>query len=505
MTGTILTDKSRTVDLDSYRTGNPFTIDAGTKILTSAGDAIYGDATKAWTLTNSGTLDGNVDGIDFAAGGLVTNGAGATIEGGSRGIFMNGAYGNVTNAGLIQGTAYMGIELEAGGRVYNETGGSIRSQGSVGVLILGAAGTVTNQGVISSASNVGVALDGGGTITNVNDGSITGKTCGTFCWIAEATVINDGRIRATAATGVGISLRDGGAATNAAGALVMAPLDGILVGGQDGTIINAGTIDATGTHGIGVDFANAGPNTLTNGGTIIGTSGEAVQFGTGNDRLIIDPGAIFRGAVNGGGGSNTIELAAGKVVGVLSGLGRVNFANFQTVVEDAKADWHLTGTNQLGAGTSLTNAGTLAVSGTTSLAGSVTGTGTIVIDAGAAIVSAGILAATQSLEFYATTGALKIQNVAGFKAGVEGFGAGDHLDIANPNFAYNATETFGFVENAAGTKGVLTIVDGTHQMSLTLFGQYVAGDFRLQSDGAGGTLVTFATPAARSPTLLAGH
>jgi len=95
---------------------------------------------------------------------------------------------------------------------------------------------------------------------------------------------------------------------------------------------------------IGVGFYSYGTllaGTVTNAGTIIGTDGTAVQFGGGDDRMVVDPGAVFIGTVDGGGGSNVLELAAGTGDRTLSGLG-TSFANFETVVFDANANWTVT-------------------------------------------------------------------------------------------------------------------------------------------------------------------
>jgi hypothetical protein len=81
------------------------------------------------------------------------------------------------------------------------------------------------------------------------------------------------------------------------------------------------------------------PGTVRNAGTISG--GTAVQFGGGDDRLIVQPGAVFVGTVDGAGGTDVLELAAGTGNTTLSGLG-TNFVNFETVVFDAHAGWTVT-------------------------------------------------------------------------------------------------------------------------------------------------------------------
>jgi hypothetical protein len=89
--------------------------------------------------------------------------------------------------------------------------------------------------------------------------------------------------------------------------------------------------------------------TVTNAGTITGSP--AIVFGgTGANRLIVDPGAVFSGAVSGStsaGAGNTLELASAASTGTLSGLG-TNFTNFKTVAEDGGASWKLTAANESG-------------------------------------------------------------------------------------------------------------------------------------------------------------
>ena len=59
------------------------------------------------------------------------------------------------------------------------------------------------------------------------------------------------------------------------------------------------------------------------------------------------------------------------------------------------------------------------------------------------------------------------------------------------NIAFaSATTTLSFQEAGNNQSGTLTVGDGLHAANLTLLGQYVAGQFHLAADGAGGTLVT---------------
>jgi hypothetical protein len=65
-----------------------------------------------------------------------------------------------------------------------------------------------------------------------------------------------------------------------------------------------------------------------------------VQFGAGNDLLVVDPGATFGGVADGRTGRNTLELAAGSRAGTLKGLG-TRFVDFGTVKFNAGSAWTL--------------------------------------------------------------------------------------------------------------------------------------------------------------------
>jgi hypothetical protein len=62
------------------------------------------------------------------------------------------------------------------------------------------------------------------------------------------------------------------------------------------------------------------------------------------------------------------------------------------------------------------------------------------------------------------------------------------MDLAD--IAWNGNTSANFTEAASNLSGTLTVTDGAHTANLTLLGQYVAGQFHVQSDGAGGTIVT---------------
>jgi hypothetical protein len=279
--------------------------------------------------------------VDNAAGTIVNNG----IVSGGYGIFFYGAGGAVTNAGTpasITGQ-YFGIFFRTGTTV--------------------AVGSVTNLGTIKGIGasqnpgpgSVGVRLQGGGAVTNgssaITTATIQADESGSGGSIPRGfgvdmeslgTMVNYGTVKGTR---IGVALFTGGRVTNGPGgataALISGGYYGVFIGAgatSASPVTNFGTIAATGTTGIGVSFKNSANNALLNAGKISGAGGTAIAFGGGNDLLIDNAGAVFAGKVDGGGGSNTLELAPGTGTGQLVGLG-TNFVNFATVSFDAGVPW----------------------------------------------------------------------------------------------------------------------------------------------------------------------
>jgi hypothetical protein len=112
-------------------TQNPATLASRGTVTNAGGDAIYGSAPTAWTITNLGSIaaiGSTGDGIDLRAGGTVSNAAGtAQISGHDNGVAISGAVGVVANSGTIAstGTVDAGVRLNVGGTVSNAVGGLI--------------------------------------------------------------------------------------------------------------------------------------------------------------------------------------------------------------------------------------------------------------------------------------------------------------------------------------------------------------------------------------------
>jgi hypothetical protein len=89
-----------------------------------------------------------------------------------------------------------------------------------------------------------------------------------------------------------------------------------------------------------------------------------------------------------------------------------------------------------------------------------------------------------TMTFAGPGGNLKLYNLPDFAAVIAGFGRGDLIDLGDFGFSSRTTASF--------SSGTLTVTDGNQHASLSLSGPYSTSNFALASDGAHGTLITFA-------------
>jgi hypothetical protein len=456
------------------------------------------------TVENYGIIGGS-GGIYLHAGGTVTNAAGALITGSRNGAVYAGQVATVINAGTISGTgtgfySNYGIYLFAGGVVTNAAGALI-SGGETGISFeFPYPGVLSNQGTIVGSNYRGVYLGGGGTITNAAGALISGLGKGVYLegFHAQATLINSGRIVATAVSGSQASYASGvyvyarGNITNNASGLISGFARGIYLNGTFGhTIANFGTIVGSGTAGIGVDVGRFRPTstTLTNAGTIIGAGGTAVAFSGGYNRVIDDPGAVFGGVVSGGTAiGNVLELAAGA--GSLSGLGS-NFINFSGVTVDPGASWQVSGS---GAGAAFSNNGTIIVPSGGSLSlGPVTGSGATDVLGNGVAVFAGSVAAGQAIVLGGAGSKLDLTNFSGqylqgFSATIGGLAVGSgEVELAGVPFSGAVGAVLSgntiTVTNGGATVAALTLATAPNPVAVMP---------EVQADPSGGTDVFLA-------------
>lgn len=531
--------------------------------------------TNASTVINAGTIEGGRAGVELASGGLVSNAASALISGligvdgfgsGTVTAINQGAitaavgievsYGTVTNQGSIAAAEYVnyGFGVYAGGGVVTNLGditagragvvvreGAVVNEGGItqtatafgpppapsppsapaaptgrisydyyrlyGGVYVGS-GTVTNQGSIAGVSD-GVVI-GYGLISNAATAAITGYDGVVIRF--GGTITNQGSVTGTYADGV--YLFDGGLVTNTGSASIVGPEDGILARHDAGTVSNAGTIAGTGGLGVGIDLHAGG--TLTNAGTIIGHSGIAAYLGgTSSNLLALDPGATFSGVVVGGtSASNTMELASASSTGTLSGLG-TSFTNFGSVTVDTGASWVLTGNNTLGPTTTLSTAGTLALTNATLAdAGTLVNNGAVVLDpssltvasligVGAATIDAAstldvqqTIAVGETIAFAGTAGVLQLGAANSMAGQIDGFTLTDTIDLTGlPNANVTAVSIVPgntLVVSQTGGPTVNLLLDPTQS-----FAGFVA---QHAADGSGGTSITLSNACFRAGT-----
>jgi outer membrane autotransporter protein len=221
--------------------------------------------------------------------------------------------------------------------------------------------TVTNEGTIKGRNGSGINIDGNGVIvTNKATGTITGDYRGTGEGDGDAidvdgdlTLDNWGRIEGLDAGGFndgeqnfaeGLAI-GGGTINNYAGGEIYGKGNGILADDSSGsgtdivtTIYNEGLIEAADYDAIRLIGDN--DDEIVNKGTIrAGEHGVAIDMGDGQDTLTLFTGSTVEGLIDGGLGSNTLNLD-----GIGEGTLGDNLLNFHDLNVDS-GRWTLDGTH----------------------------------------------------------------------------------------------------------------------------------------------------------------
>ena len=367
---------------------------------------------------------------------------GLTISSATTGPLTLAANNNpvtITSAGSVTATASGAdaIDGAAGTSWLINNAGAIASSQRYGVSFKGSGGSIVNSGTISGyggSSGYGVDFEDGGTITNASTGTISGGEDAIFVYSAAGTINNSGTITSSFDDGVGLFA--GGSVVNNAGGIIKTPTSGgfgpaaIYIPSGSASVVNRGTISGQ----YGVYYAVAG--SVENAGTISGTS-YAVDFTASSsaNKLIVDPGAVFNGSVNGGGGA--IELTAGT--GSIGLIGSSAFSDFTTLTDDAGGAWTLTGSNAIA---NVTDNGALTVNGSLDVTGALNAAsvGAFGLGAGGVLEVAAATGAQTAMDFEGAS-QLVVDNAALFGTGIggtsylgsqlENFGAGDSIDLHN--------------------------------------------------------------------------
>ena len=299
----------------------------------------------------SATLEGNSVGVTLtAASDHVLNYG--TIEG-NNGVTAT-QYGSIGNLGTISGLGAFfsyAISMAQGGYITNgsPTDPTALIEGLAGIRFIGAPGTIHNAGTIlaTGPSETAVNWFDGGLLTNgapLNDTALIDGVIGVF--LRGGAGFNYGTIEGGGAGAYGAYLADASMTNGASGH------SGALIEGETGVVIS-------------------GSGTLTNFGVIDGAAGPAVRFRASTATLVAEAGSVFEGSVYGDGGTLDLGSGVGTISGLFAGgdvtvsgsMATTTFDDFGALEVGAGASFTLTGTNEIAAGQSLIDDGTLKVTG----------------------------------------------------------------------------------------------------------------------------------------------
>jgi hypothetical protein len=367
------------------------------------------------TITNSGTIElqaGNYDAGLGIENTVTLRGGGTVLLSNATGtgnlIYGTGTLDNVGNTITGVGRFANGLTLVNGGIIDASAGNA---------LVLATGNVVTNTGLLEDTATGGLVIDdavanaggtigafGAGAVVDLAGGTIAGgtlTTSGGGTDLVTANLLLNGTTDAVSnrgllAVGAGITLGLVGSLDNAGtiesgGTAIAIAATGVVTNRAGATISGAA----------GVVFAATASGTVYNDGTIESTAGAggiAVQFGAENDLLELGAAGVFIGTVDGGGGTNTLELTSLAGPGTLTGLGQsgFSFTNFSIFEIDAGATWTLAGTSTLDNGDTLTDSGFLATTGSFTNDGVLAIPGYLAVEAGA-FVNAGTIIGTAGL------------------------------------------------------------------------------------------------------------
>jgi autotransporter-associated beta strand protein len=437
-------------------------------------------------LGHSSPGDTGNDAIDFQTigSGIVNNHTGGLIEGARHGITGNQAV-TVTN--------------DAGGRIVGDAGSGINVD-----TVATKTTTIVNHGFItghSDGTGDGDGIDVDGLIMLTNDGTIT-ATGHTDAELAEAVTIGGGSITnlGTLTSGERAITVDDSNHGNAFAAT---------------TIYNEGLIH--GGNGEAISITDIFADTITNKGTIEGS----VAMGGGDDTLNDYTGSTFTAAIDGGDGTDTFNLL-GNGAGTLAHAVNFELLNVQS------GNWTVTDGESFSSGTNVAAGTQLAIANGGSLTGAVTDNGVFAVTHSDAFVFNSVISGSGvfdqagsgntvlaqsnsytggttlhagSLELAALhaagTGAIVFENGAQtlridraaldhghLDNTIEGFGAGDNIDLAGIGKATHAVlSADNKLTITGGTSGAITLQLDSHAYGSGL-------NFQLASDGNGGTKIT---------------
>jgi T5SS/PEP-CTERM-associated repeat protein len=448
-----ITGSSTQVTAASVGIGYGFTLDTGAYL--QAGNlGIDGDGTKVIVQNNAYLYD-----LSSAENDVLTIGAGAgdasvlVTKGGNFAYSSDQATGTLSLGGTLNSVAT--LTVSAGGYFSSDlsafnVGGASGASGYLTVTGPGSQFLMDNYGYTTIGDFGERGGSAQGTVSVSNGGYVSlssyGETdIGTSAGMAKVLVTGT-----NSAIEAGPYVEVGEYQSNIAGEIL------VQSGGEFDTAtdlyLNNGTLAVTGA------------NSLYTGRILSVDNGAMVQANTGGYIHVTDVEL-----------AGELKLTAGSL--------------------DARAGFYLYGGSEItGYGTitatTLGNAGHIVASGGTLVVnGSITGTGTMQITSGAAMELGGSAVATQNILFGANANKLLLEKPSSVAAHILDFAAGDSIDLLSTA----ATKL-------TYTTGLLTVSNGTTLVAkLGVKGTYAAANFKLATDGHGGSLISYVATSKAEP------
>jgi trimeric autotransporter adhesin len=243
------------------------------------------------------------------------------------------------------------------------------------------------------------------------------------------------------------------------------------------TTVNSGAIDDNRAVESGTHVNSGGLDAVASGALAIGTvvSGAAAE-------LLVKSGSTASGAILSGGGFDVVSAGGITVSTTISNGG----------IED---DFGLTSATRISSGgmqivdVGGTASGSIVMSGGVEVVISGGTVGATTISGGFMEVRSGGTVGASTITF-SGGGILQLDDCRHFGGLVAGFALPDLLDLRDIPFTSGVTSFSYASGNVGNTSGTLTVTSGGLSANITLIGQYMASQFHVQNDGAGGTTVT---------------
>jgi len=280
--------------LDITTSGGPIILPGGGGTATvfavvtrDGGDRAAIRGNDPWTVVNHGTLTNHHDSMKFEdRKGVV--------------VLRNGNSTLVNYATIAAG-------INWGAKVYGtvQNHGTICASRDLGLWAISQ--PVVNHGTISAGRDIGVKTTG-----NVeNNGSITaGRNTGVS--VAFGTMNNNLGADVTVARDEGVAIHIEGTLNNSGTIFAGGDTAVYLMtwGGHPSALHNDGVIHAAGNYGV---RGSIGSDLVVNAGTIRGDP-TAIYLGSNDDTVVLQTGSQVIGAIDGGGGTDTLRLAQSGVL-----------------------------------------------------------------------------------------------------------------------------------------------------------------------------------------------